>query len=492
VRGSLSRRLLFLNVIVVVAMVALIFTPTAAQFRADFLNERLRMAQIASLAILATPEGALDDALESELLARSGAASIVLRRGGARALVLSAVVPKPIDATFDLRAPRPAALVYDALAALVAPPDRHIRVIGLPDPASTDEVEITMDEAPLRMALLEFGQRILLLSLLISLGTAMMIYALVRRLIVRPIETMVDNMAAFRDDPEDLARVMRPSSRVAEIARAEVQLAEMQTQVRESLRERSRLAALGEAVAKISHDLRNILSSAQLMADSIEGSRDPMVARIGPKLIGSLDRAIKLCEGTLRYGRAEEASPVPRRIALRALVEEAMEAVFPDRDQPTGLMTRNETPVELVIEADPDQMFRVLVNMLRNARQAIEQTGGRGRIEAHARRGARGVEIDLRDTGPGLPSKALENLFQPFKGGARKGGSGLGLAIASELVALQGGRLELVSTTTEGTTFRIVLPAAAAIGEVEQSAAGGETGRGLVAPFRRRVSPPPV
>jgi signal transduction histidine kinase len=168
-----------------------------------------------------------------------------------------------------------------------------------------------------------------------------------------------------------------------------------------------------------------------------------------------------------------------------------MDAVFPDRDQPTGLLTRNETPVELVIEADPDQMFRVLVNMLRNARQAIEQTGGRGRIEAHARRGGRGVEIDLRDTGPGLPSKALENLFQPFKGGARKGGSGLGLAIASELVALQGGRLELVSTTTEGTTFRIVLPAAAAIAETEDAAAAAEAGRGHVAPFRRRVSPPP-
>jgi signal transduction histidine kinase len=479
-RGSLSRRLLMLNVVVVAAMVALIFTPTAAQFRLDFLQERLRMAQIASLAILATPEGALDAVLEGELLARSGAASIVLRRDGARALVLSAVVPEPIDATFDLRAPRPGALVYDALTALAAPPDRHIRVIGLPDPASTDEVEITMDEAPLRAALVAFGQRILLLSFLISLATATMIYALVRRLLVRPIETMVDNMAAFRDDPEDLARVMRPSSRVAEIAKAEVQLAEMQTQVRDSLRERARLAALGEAVAKISHDLRNILSSAQLMADSIEGSRDPMVARIGPKLIGSLDRAIKLCDSTLRYGRAEEAAPVPRRIVLRTLTDEAFDAVFPDRAHPSGLTILNDTPPELVIEADPDQMFRVLVNLLRNARQAIEQSTGRGRIEVVARRGFRGVEIDLRDSGPGLPSKALENLFQPFKGGARKGGSGLGLAIAQELIGLQGGRLELVATTTEGTVFRIALPAAAALQPAE------DDGAGRVAPFRRR------
>jgi signal transduction histidine kinase len=459
---SLSGRLLLLTVVTVMAMEMLILVPSVSRFRVDWLEERLRSAQIASLAILATPEGLLDGALEDELLTRAGAASIVLRRDGARALVLSAVIPKPIDATIDLRDAGTARLLWDGLTTVLWNGDRHVRVIGRPDGGGeeADEVEITMDEAPMRAALVDYGRRILLISMAISATTAALIYLLVQRLLVRPIEAIVENMASFREDPEDRARVIVPTSRVSEIAVAETALADMQTQVREALRERARLAALGEAVAKISHDLRNILASAQLAADRLEHSRDPGVRTLGPKLIGAIDRAIRLCDGTLNFGRAEEAPPEPRRIALAALVGEVAEAVFPDPGEAAPVAFENRAPADLVIEADPEQMFRVLTNLVRNARQAIETAGRTGVVTVSARLAERCAEIDVTDDGPGLPTKALDHLFKPFKGAARKGGIGLGLAIAHELVRMQGGRLELIRTTTQGTQFRIVLPAA--------------------------------
>lgn len=455
---SLTQRLVFLTLVAVLVMEALIFVPAVARFRLDWLTERLAMAQLASLAILATPEGSLDEALERELLDRAGAASIVLRRDGTRALVLSALVPKPIDATYDIRAPSTVGAMLDVVALLTAPEGRHIRVIGRPDPASLDEVEITLDEAPLRVAVWIYAQRIFWLSLVVSLPTALLIFALVHFLLVRPMKRIVANMAHFSEDPEDLGRVIRPRSRVSEIADAESELHALQTQVRESLRERARLAALGEAVAKIAHDLRNMLASAQLMAERFETSRDPLVRRVGPKLIASLDRAITLCESTLRFGRAEEAPPVTRRIALAALIDDVGENIFPEGEAETAIRFENRAPPDMLIDADPDQMFRVFANLIRNARQAFESAGRGGAVAVEARDGEDGVEIDVVDDGPGMPTRALENLFQPFRGGARKDGSGLGLAIAHELVALQGGRLALAGSTTRGTRFRITLP----------------------------------
>ena len=453
-----------------------IFVPSVARFRQDWLQEKLRMAEVASLALLATPEGMLDPDLEAALLARTGALSIALRRDGARALVLSQNDPRPITATVDLRDGSFALRVTEALADIARPSGQLIRVLGVPYPEAPDEIEVTLDDAPLLAAMRAYGLRILQLSLLISITTAGVIWLMMQRLLVRPMQALSGNMAAFRDNPEDASRVMRPTSRVRELREAESALAEMETQLRDALRQRARLAALGEAVARIAHDLRNILSTTQLLADRLEGSRDPAVRRVGPKLLGSLDRAITLCESTLRYGRAEEADPVPRRIVLHALVAEVGESVMPE-----GLVTfENAVPEGVVAEADPDQTFRILANLMRNAVQAIESTGRPGSLRIGAAPSANGTVIDVTDTGPGLPSRAIDHLFQPFRGNARQGGSGLGLAIAHDLAVLQGGRLDLVSTDTTGTVFRLVLPAGAPIAEPHETgrtpAKSGATG----------------
>ncbi|MGF1659291.1 MAG: HAMP domain-containing sensor histidine kinase [Rubrimonas sp.] len=457
-KRSLSGRLLLVTLATGLAMSTLILAPAMAVYRQDVLTERLRLAQLASLAILATPEGMLDDRLERELLRRAGAASVVLRRDGARALVLSAVTPREVDATYDLRAPGWAALLTDAARLAVDPTPRHVRVIGRPYRDGVDEVEITMDEAPMRAAMLEQGGRLLIAALAISLTTAALLYLLVQRLLVTPMRRLTRNMARFRDAPEDPSRIVRPSSRVAEIAVAEQALAQMQTDVLQSLRERARLAALGAAVAKISHDLRNILSSALLSADRMEASRDPALSRAAAKLVSALDRAVKLCESTLRYGRAEEAPPEPRAVSLRALIDEVIEQVSPDGAPPMV----NATPPDLFAAADPDHLHRILANLARNAREALlgAERGGAVRFVARAAPERDGlVEIDVEDDGPGLPVQAVENLFQPFRGGARKGGFGLGLPIAQELAQMQGGTLALIRSTSEGTCFRLTLPA---------------------------------
>jgi signal transduction histidine kinase len=458
---SLSGRLLVITIVIVMVIELVIFAPSVARFREDYLQERLRMAELATLAILATPEGMLEPDLEAELLARAQAKAIAIRSGGARALVLNAMPDGAVEATFDLREAGPLDLLIDAVRLLTLGGDRLIRVIGEPD-ENGDSVEITLQERPLVLAVRAYAVRILWLSLIISTGTALALYLLMRRLLVRPMARLAESMAAFRDNPENGAGAIQPTSRVAEVAQVETALADLQTALREALRQKGRLAALGEAVAKISHDLRNMLSTAQLLADRIQTSDDPVSARVGPKLVASVDRAVALCESTLRFGAAREAEPEPRRVALAALIDEVGESVFPDPDRPGPVRFENDAPRDLVVMADPDQLFRIMVNLVRNARQALESASRAGRVGVTARAAAGQIEIDIADDGPGLPARALDNLFQPFRGGARRGGTGLGLAIAQELAELQGGRLTLVASTTEGATFRLILPLRAA------------------------------
>jgi signal transduction histidine kinase len=287
--------------------------------------------------------------------------------------------------------------------------------------------------------------------------TAAMLFFAVQRFIVRPIGRVVESMTAYRDDPEDATRVITPESGVHELREAETALQDLQVRLTGALRQKDRLAALGGAVAKISHDLRNLLTTAQLLVDRIDMSSDPGVKRTAPKLVNSLARAIALCERTLTYGKAEEPAPTMGAFALAPLVEE----VFGNESLlsvPEGVTLIANIPDGFTLEGDADQIFRVLTNLVRNAVQAIEATGRPGEVRIAAScDGA--PEITISDTGPGLPAKARENLFQPFRGGVRQGGAGLGLVIASELVKGHGGTLDLAATGPEGTTFRIALPA---------------------------------
>ncbi|MBM9596443.1 sensor histidine kinase [Roseitranquillus sediminis] len=453
--NSLSGRFLVLTTVFVVLAEVLILVPSVARYREDYLLLRLERAQIASLALLAAE--ALDEELEDELLRTAGIYNVVLRRDEMRQLVLDSPVPTPISDTFDLRDPGPIELIIDAVACLVDPSERVIRVIGNPVREAGLLIEVTMPAQPLREAMLAYGLRVLLLSAVISILTALLLFIAVRRVLVKPIKGVIDAMTRYADAPEDARRIIKPEASLTELREAEVALQSLQTQLTGALRQKERLAQLGAAVAKVSHDLRNILTSTQLLADRIETSADPAMRRMAPKLLGSISRAVALCETTLAFGKAEEPPPMLNRIALSQVVEDVLESErLAAGEEPVTLV--NEVPAGLVLRADTDQIYRVLANLVRNARQAIQTARRPGEIRITASETESEWAIDVEDNGPGLPPKAQEHLFAAFSGGARKGGTGLGLAIAAELVRGHGGRLSLARTGKTGTTFTIRLP----------------------------------
>lgn len=453
--NTLSGRFLILTTIFVMLAEVLIFVPSVARFRQDYMNARLERAQLASLALLA--DDMITSELERELLDTAGVLNVVLRRDRTRQLILSSDVPAPISATFDLRDPSPWVLIQGALRRLLRPQDEVVRVIGQPVQKAGTLIEVTMLTAPLRSAMIEYGVRILVLSAVISVITAMLLFLAVRRFLVAPIRSVIQHMQSYAQAPEDARRIISPQAGLLELREAESALHDLETQLTISLRQKERLAQLGAAVAKVSHDLRNILTSAQLFTDRIETSQDPTVRRLVPRLVNSIQRAVSLCEATLAFGRVEEAPPKLARLPLGDVVFEVLEAERLAAAD-SHISYAEDIPNNMTVRADPEQLYRVLSNLVRNARQAIEATSKPGEIAVQGFEDDEGWWIMIRDTGPGLPTKAQEHLFEAFQGGARKGGSGLGLAIAAELVRGHGGTLKLQSTGPGGTTFEISLP----------------------------------
>src|SRR6056297_2433328 len=452
---SLSGRFLILTVLFVMLAEVLIFVPSIARYREDFLISRLDRSQIASLALLAKED--ISPELQDELLRNAGVFNVVLRRDEARQLVLSSPIPAPITATYDLRDATALELIRDAMILLATPEPQVIRVIGHPVRMAGILIEVTLDTKELRDAMIDYGLRILLLSAVISAVTALLLFLAVRSLLVKPIKRVVGHMQSYAAAPEDARRVITPSAGVTELREAEDTLQLMQTQLTGALKQKERLAQLGGAVAKVSHDLRNILTSAQLFADRIETSADPAVKRMAPKLLNSIRRAVNLTEATLAFGKAEEPPPQLARVPLVSVVNDVIESerlATGDGD----ISFSEDVPGGLMLRCDQEQIYRVLTNIVRNARQAIAASGKGGEIRVQASESDTEWVIKVEDTGPGLPPKAREHLFRPFQGGTRKEGTGLGLAIAAELVRGHGGRLELLHTGPEGTGFAVRLP----------------------------------
>jgi signal transduction histidine kinase len=452
---SLSGRLLILTTVFVMLAEVLIFVPSIARFREEYMMNRLERAQIASLTLLANDM--IDPALEAELLRTAQVFNVVLRRDEVRQLVLSSPMSQTIMATYDLRDAGALTLIGDAFRQLTSRNDGVIRVIGAPVQDAGLLIEITMETAPLRMAMIDYGARILALSAVISLITAFLLFLAMRAFLFKPIKSVIGHMQNYALAPEDARRIITPSAGVTEVREAEEALMKLETELTQALRQKERLAQLGQAVSKISHDLRNILTSAQLFTDRIEMSEDPTVSRMAPKLVNSITRAVHLCESTLAFGKAEEPSPTLTMVALDTLAQEVVESERLAVGE-ADIEFFTVIPDNLQIRADPEQLFRVLANLTRNARQAIVATGKPGEITLTGADAIKAWTVDVRDNGPGLPAKAKDHLFTAFRGGARKGGSGLGLAIASELVRGHGGTLELVETGPGGTLFRITLP----------------------------------
>lgn len=466
-RIGLPAKLLLLTAVFVMLAEILIFLPSIANYRISWLNDRLTAANVAALAAEAVPGRNVPPALRNELTRTALVRAIAIRRGGARRLVLPPVTEISIDDHFDLRQPpnqtvgQDLALrisqIGDALAMFFAPDDRVIRIVGLLGPRYDDVIEVVLPEEPLKRAMVSYSLNIVYLSIMISLITAALVYFAISALLVRPMMRISRNMLRFGENPEDASRIITPSGRGDEIGTAERELAHMQRQLTQALIQKNRLAQLGLAVSKISHDLRNMLANAQLISDRLTAIPDPTVQQFAPKLIASLDRAINFCNTSLRFGRAEEAEPRRELMRLRPLLDEVAEGLGLPREGRIAWTV--DVDDQLRIDADHEHMFRVLSNLTRNAVQAIESQGEgtEGEIRVKAWRDGRKVFVQMSDNGPGVPAHVRENLFRAFQASSRKDGSGLGLAIAAELVSVHGGKLELLDAPI-GATFLIELP----------------------------------
>jgi signal transduction histidine kinase len=455
---SLSDKLLLLTVIFVMVAEILIYIPSIANFRNVWLQEKLDTAALIAKAAAAAPAAGLPRDLERDMLHAVGLEAAALRGGGRRWLIAAGDMPSDVAAHHDLTTLKPLDSIRAAFATLVTPGDRLIMVSGRP-PAGADRFEIVLREAQLRAAMLAYSRNILILSLAISAITGALVYTALRTHIVRPMERLSANIRAFSAAPEDVGSTIVPSGRRDEIGAAEACLADMQASLRELLGQRRHLADLGLAVSKINHDLRNILASAQLFSDRMGAVQDPIAQRFAPKVIRAVDRAIGYTQAVLSYGQATEAAPRRQLLSLAVLVDDVADVLALNGHERVRWENRIAPGVE--VDADPEQLFRVLMNLCRNALEAVDDGGDPAvirRVWAEGERRGSVTHLRICDTGPGLPERARAGLFKPFLGSVRRGGTGLGLAIAAEIVRAHGGAIDLVDHAGAGTIFEVAIP----------------------------------
>lgn len=459
-RRSLSAKLFVLTFAFVLVAELILLIPSVSKERVDWLNARIEAAYLVSLAT-ESPEGEMLKPEEVEkLCATANILGVIVERDGA----IREIFAKPVD----YANPPPMrfveldsnffALIGEAWTAVFSGEEMQLRVSGEPIYAPGETVDILVSQRAMRRDLLIYARNILLLSLFVSSLTGLLLYWSLNRMIVSPVARLTRAMTSFQENPEDAARIVAPSGRSDEIGVAERSLEQLEHRIQDLLSQRRRLAALGAGVSKISHDLRNILASAQLMSDRLAGSEDPRVRKLAPRLIQSLDRAIVLSRDALSFARMEPGALSKSRFPLAPLIEE----VFEDAAS-LHVDFVNETPADLFVIADRNQLYRAVFNLARNAVDALTPAEGetparRGKVVASAMTDDHGARLAIRDNGDGVPETALETLFEPFKGSTKPGGSGLGLAIAHEIMSAHGGDLRLASTGPGGSVFELSLP----------------------------------
>ncbi len=457
---SLSFRLFWLTIAIILLVEALIFVPSAASFRASWLEERAQAARIATLALDAAPMREVSRELSASLLMSAEVLAVTEIAEGMRVQILAPYEPiaRPI-VSIDLRDGDEAMKLGQVVSTLTAPKGRTLLII---DEGAADgrAIEVLVPEAPLKTALAGFGWRILGLSLLISLTAGGLVYILLMFLVVRPMGRVTRSVEQFRNDPGGWTRRLETTSRRDEIGRAQNALADMEQAVSDSFRQRERLAELGEAVARINHDLRGSLAAAQLVSDGLARSEDKRVQRAAPRLERALQRAITLATQTLQYGQSKPPPPQLQELALVPIVTEAADEAL---SQQAHTEFESKVSGNARVLADSDHLHRIIANLVRNSAEAM---GGQGRITIELE----GNTLMIADNGPGLPRSIQDNLFRPFSTSGKRGSTGLGLAIARDLSRAMGGDLELASSGPEGTCFALRLPPADLSGRVPVAA----------------------
>lgn len=460
-RRSLSWRLVWFTLAVMAGTELLLFLPAMQAARRSWLDDRIVAAQIAVQTLPSVispglraglPPGVLPDrATREELLRLAGVVSIRLQEPGRPMVVLAPVGQVHAPALLDLRTESAWSGLGATLAALTRTGDRLLLVVAPSPKRPRAVVSVVLHEGALDDHLKRAAASVALHGLAVAVPTGVLVYVALLMLLVRPMRRLTDSIAAFRADPERTAPLDDSRTSPAtgdEIAVAGRELAAMQRELRTALWRNARLAALGTAVAKVSHDLRGILSPALLTAERLQGSADPVVRRTGDTVARTVERATELVKSTLEFAGEMPAAP-RENVALGEVVEQVAAEI---RASHPGLSVVIDVAPAVHIHADRTGLLRAFANLVRNAAEA-----GAGRVSVSARAEADLVVVTIADDGPGLPDVVRRSLFMPFVTSGKPGGTGLGLAITRDLVRAQGGDVGLVLSTPDGTAFRLAL-----------------------------------
>jgi len=458
---SLSGRVFWLTVSIIFVMNILVLAPALGWEWRNCLKTKVMQAELAVTLVPGEGANTLANAqARNALSALSGTVAITLIGAGGEIAVLPDDTNLREDPNVDLDH---AGLKYSALRA-----DREVMGLCAPYVPVTASfplkpnmrIKIILTQAPVIARLRSYAAEMMTFAVFVALITGGLVYAALDRLLVKPMRILTASIVAFGRDPEyaRLSGLKWLSGKGDdEVSRAAQELVIMQDELRTALWRNAQLAALGTAVAKISHDLRNILASALLIAGRFEENSDPVIKHSATTLLASIERAVELVSRTA-VEAGGQPPPVNRSsVVLRELVDEVAEFM---REGERGggesrMAIENMVPGSLVLPLDRNQIYRVLVNLLRNAAEA-----GASRATLSIEEEAGVTQMVVADNGPGLPRKALAGLFRPFVGSGRNGGTGLGLAIARDLVRAHGGDLLLRKTGSAGTEFVMRLPAA--------------------------------
>ncbi|WP_421995584.1 ATP-binding protein [Reyranella sp.] len=456
-RGTfgLSWRILGLVVAAVMTAEILIFLPSIARFRTVYLTQLIESGTLAALALDATPDNMVTEEVKRNLLNNARVDAVVLVEPNKPKRALMNIKPTPSMPSFNLEEEGALMLIWDALETMANDGSRYLRVGGVSNRLPNAMVWIIADELPMRLAMYGYASRILVLSVIIAGFTAFLLYIALRWVVVRPLQLLSADMVAFRRAPEDAAGVRPPTDRQDEIGVLDREFRNLQRELRKSLRQKSRLAEIGAATNKVNHDLRNMLSTARLLSDRLARSEDERTRALAPTILNTIDRAARLASDAIEYVRDR---PTPRlsTVDLADLIDEVgivLQEQGEDHDPNIVRDWRNTVGSDLRVEADRDLLYRIFVNLGRNA---FEAGATRVTVSAHGR--PDGVVVEVADNGPGVPPELVDNIFRPFVTGGQSGGAGLGLAIARDLVRAHGGDIALSESGAQGTTFRFTLP----------------------------------
>ncbi len=452
--SRLSGKLLVLTILFVLFAEAVIFFPSASSFRKDWLQERATSAGHLAIALNEAPESFNRKMLADTFMQDTDISVVTTQTMGRSQLVLG-TPPENMDYdVIDLRQPHAGIQLGATLSAFTGK-EGYFRVLTNPPSKNFETLEYIVPKSALQKAMERYCHNILGLSILIAFITGLLLYSVLRFLIVKPLQCLSDDVVEFQNDPAAPIKTKRTHNRKDEIGDLSRSFTDMQEGVQSSLEQRKRLADLGLAVSKINHDLRNVLTSAQLVSDRLAMDKDERVSKMGERLVRAVDRGVRIAEGVLEYGQDKDESFNPETIELAKLADEA---AWDTLQAFHNVSYTIDIPPKVKVIADLDHTYRIFQNLIRNAAQAMNDTP-KARITLSTHNGDGRVRVLVTDNGPGLPKRVQETLFTPFVSGGR-GRTGLGLSISKDLAKLQGGDLELKSSGENGTVFEVELRSA--------------------------------